>query len=1124
MMVTSAIPPDLRDPLSSPPSPSPYPSPISTSRPDAGGLDSLPLVSSQPPVRALDANQVFQLHQKSVTTPLPSRMLFPWLHGVDGTSGAQNYFFGIDLQHQQQEQQPQQFFAASGGQAGDCAAQTPPMATTGQLPLPDHRGLMFVHVNELDPGRLVGSVGPSEILQPVIPSARSSPVASTTPMFIATTTTTTTTTATIDAKGHAVVVAPVVSTHDINHHPQIHQQYSAVSAVHQQQKDQQQQQEGGGSDWSDISDDSSSNSSVGSTTSPFAPPSSSQNNNSQNAENRHPIQNPFADRLQCKFLHSLSDGINIRNFKIQVPRYALLSDLILYTKDGERDPILILVAQQISKAQDLVWREMKEQYPQLSIHARRHTFVLSESFQSFESKFPELVAVSSSGQATKNRVDFWDQEREQMSLLTRASEIAPGVWLGNNADVPQVTNNRSMSSSSSLVSPVTPGTSFSSYFFPSSSSSIPNKNGPSTANRSSSIAIPSTPPPDENAYPPLTPPSFNDQTNFHPSICVECKPGNNLPTQFTLDRIRGNVGGTPAPLPVKEIFQLECLGTLTSSVNPELFPPSISSLSSLAGQITVDISSNHAVRRSTASDLVSGHQLARSILQSQVTQLINMAFFVQSVASPSTSINAEHEGHNLKGRRHSNQKQQQQHRDHAHQVLIHCMDGYTETALLALAVVMVHYRLSLAEAYLKLQTDLGRSFFVYPNDSIMMLEVEKQIWQRIHAQDRAEREAAQLATAQQQQQQQQREQTRERTISTSSSVSSKAITTSATAGESAAVVKSSSAGNAALISSGVSLSPSPGSSPPSSSSGMSSLSSSLSSSSSFFSSLLNMNGSSASGSAPNQQQQQQPQQQPTLPPKTDTMEGIERSRESEGQQAIQIELDEDEFVDSEVPPFLKPGHEQAFSWFYNPEFEGSFPSRILSFLYLGNLAHASNPGLLKSLGIQYVLSVGEEAHGLADAEYSSVDDGAQDKNAMMDVESQPQRLDTHTQPKRFMVKLVDDMYDNGVDSLWRHLENCVDFVDEARRANSRILIHCRVGVSRSATIVIAYLMAHYHLSLVDAYLMVRARRLSVIIQPNLLFMYELLQWEQQLKGRFDPMGWPGVAREVHSLNMYYIGS
>lgn len=97
-------------------------------------------------------------------------------------------------------------------------------------------------------------------------------------------------------------------------------------------------------------------------------------------------------------------------------------------------------------------------------------------------------------------------------------------------------------------------------------------------------------------------------------------------------------------------------------------------------------------------------------------------------------------------------------------------------------------------------------------------------------------------------------------------------------------------------------------------------------------------------------------------------------------------------------------------------------------------------------------------------------------------------------------------------------------IDEARRSNTRILIHCRVGVSRSATIVIAYLMAHYSMSLADAYLMVRARRLSVIIQPNLLFMYELLQWEQRLRGRINPLGWPGIAREVHSLNMYYIGS
>jgi len=166
------------------------------------------------------------------------------------------------------------------------------------------------------------------------------------------------------------------------------------------------------------------------------------------------------------------------------------------------------------------------------------------------------------------------------------------------------------------------------------------------------------------------------------------------------------------------------------------------------------------------------------------------------------------------------------------------------------------------------------------------------------------------------------------------------------------------------------------------------------------------------------------------------MEGIESSRNGDNSlddhQAIQIELDEDGFEESDIPPFLKPDHEQASSWFYNPEFEGSFPSRILSFLYLGNLAHASNPALLKSLGIQYVLSVGEEAHGLAEAEYSSPSSskeaGVRDQYGRMDVDGQQQQGDADAQPKRFMVKLVDDMYDNGVDSLWRHLENCVEFV------------------------------------------------------------------------------------------------
>ncbi|CAG8740569.1 15881_t:CDS:1, partial [Acaulospora morrowiae] len=48
-------------------------------------------------------------------------------------------------------------------------------------------------------------------------------------------------------------------------------------------------------------------------------------------------------------------------------------------------------------------------------------------------------------------------------------------------------------------------------------------------------------------------------------------------------------------------------------------------------------------------------------------------------------------------------------------------------------------------------------------------------------------------------------------------------------------------------------------------------------------------------------------------------------------------------------------------------------------------------------------------------------------------------------------------------------------------------------------------------------------RLNVIIQPNLKFMYELLQYEQKLTGRMS-INWSWLTKEIHALNMFYVGS
>lgn len=66
-----------------------------------------------------------------------------------------------------------------------------------------------------------------------------------------------------------------------------------------------------------------------------------------------------------------------------------------------------------------------------------------------------------------------------------------------------------------------------------------------------------------------------------------------------------------------------------------------------------------------------------------------------------------------------------------------------------------------------------------------------------------------------------------------------------------------------------------------------------------------------------------------------------------------------------------------------------------------------------------------------------------------------------------------------------------------RREHGRVLIHCQAGVSRSATITVAYLMMHTQLSMNDAFRYVKARRL--IVSPNFNFMGQLYALEQNLK-------------------------
>lgn len=244
------------------------------------------------------------------------------------------------------------------------------------------------------------------------------------------------------------------------------------------------------------------------------------------------------------------------------------------------------------------------------------------------------------------------------------------------------------------------------------------------------------------------------------------------------------------------------------------------------------------------------------------------------------------------------------------------------------------------------------------------------------------------------------------------------------------------------------------------------------------------------------------------------------------------------------------------------EIEGSLPSRILPYLYLGSLRHANNTTVLSKLGITKVVSVGETVdwiHGykfkaVHDVHTELIDNGNIEvytilpKGAAEDKTTHEPRsnLTLHgikpslaRGPSMYAnlsvdrIMKVNNLQDDGIDELSKALPRILEFIDNEHKISdgkAKILVHCRVGVSRSASVVIAEVMKRYGLNLPQAYLFVRVRRLNIVIQPNLRFMYELFKWEerermkrrQEDKDNLRVIDWFVMCQEIKKLNMPFI--
>ncbi|ODN06111.1 Dual specificity phosphatase DUPD1 [Orchesella cincta] len=80
--------------------------------------------------------------------------------------------------------------------------------------------------------------------------------------------------------------------------------------------------------------------------------------------------------------------------------------------------------------------------------------------------------------------------------------------------------------------------------------------------------------------------------------------------------------------------------------------------------------------------------------------------------------------------------------------------------------------------------------------------------------------------------------------------------------------------------------------------------------------------------------------------------------------------------------------------------------------------------------------------------------------------------------------------------LSRFFEDAADFIDSACCSKGKVLVHCYVGMSRSATLVIAYLMIKKHMLAIDALAHIREKR---AVYPNSGFVDQIIDLELRLR-------------------------
>lgn len=141
----------------------------------------------------------------------------------------------------------------------------------------------------------------------------------------------------------------------------------------------------------------------------------------------------------------------------------------------------------------------------------------------------------------------------------------------------------------------------------------------------------------------------------------------------------------------------------------------------------------------------------------------------------------------------------------------------------------------------------------------------------------------------------------------------------------------------------------------------------------------------------------------------------------------------------------------------------SIPAEIVPKVFLGGLDSGTNLQLLQHLNITHIiLAIGE--------------------------------MQPHF-PKNFSYLTLHDAKDSVNFDFSVYFNECANFIDAGRAAGG-VLVHCRAGISRSPTIMIAYMMKKHRMRYEEALQIVLSKRSQAL--PNNGFREQLMQYEVKL--------------------------